>query len=162
MSTLDWIFLGILLLSLLVGAWRGLVYEVLSLANWVAAFVLAQWFAPAVAQQLPTMAGATELIRYAAAFVLVFVAAVFVGSVLVWLVSRVFQVAGLRPADRALGAVFGLLRGVVVLLAAAVLVALTPLKSEPWWTQSIAAPWLTATVKGLKPLLPGEFGRYLP
>lgn len=161
MVLLDWIFLGVLLLSMLVGAWRGLVYEVLSLANWVAAFVLAQWFAPALAQRLP-MAGAAEVIRYTGAFVLVFVGAVFAGSVLIWLVSKLFQAAGLRPADRAFGAIFGLMRGLVVLMAAAVLVAMTPLKSEAWWTQSNAAAWSTATVKGLKPVLPPEFGKYLP
>ncbi len=161
MTPLDWIFLGVLLASMLVGAWRGLVYEILSLTVWAGAFVLAQWFAPDLAQRLP-MAGATEVIRFAAAFVLVFVAAVFAGSVLTWLVSKLFQAAGLRPADRALGAVFGLMRGMVVLLAAAVLVAMTPLKSEAWWTQSSAAAWVTATVKGLKPVLPQEFGKYLP
>ena len=161
MVALDWGFLGVLLLSMLVGAWRGLVYEVLSLFNWAAAFVAAQWFAPALAARLP-MGAASEVLRYAAAFVLVFVGSVFTGSVLIWLISKLFQVAGLRPADRALGAVFGVMRGVVVLLAVAVLVPITPLKSELWWTQSTAAAWATATVKGLKPVLPREFGRYLP
>ena len=161
MVALDWGFLGVLLLSMLVGALRGLVYEVLSLANWAAAFVVAQWFAPDLAARLP-MGGVSEVIRYAAGFVLVFVASVFAGSMLIWLVSKLFQAAGLRPADRALGAVFGLMRGLVVLLAVAVLVALTPLKSELWWTQSTAAAWATATAKGLKPVLPPEFGRYLP
>ena len=65
MPTLDWIFLAVLLLSMVIGAWRGLVFEVLSLLTWAAAFVLAQWFAPAAAQWLP-MSGATEGIRYAA------------------------------------------------------------------------------------------------
>ena len=98
MAILDWAFAGILLLSMLVGAWRGLVYEVLSLAGWVAAFVLAQWFAPQLAAHLP-MAGADEVVRYAAAFVLVFIGAVFVGSLLTWLVSKLFQAVGLRPAE---------------------------------------------------------------
>ncbi len=161
MLALDWIFLGVLLLSMLVGAWRGLVYEVLSLANWVLAFFLARYFAPTVAAHLP-MEGATEVVRYGIAFVLVFVGVVFAGSILIWLVSKLFQAAGLRPADRALGAVFGLMRGVVVLLAAAVLAAMTPMKAEPWWAESTAARWATATVKGLKPVLPPEFGKYLP
>ena len=93
MAILDWIFAGILMLSLLLGVWRGLVYEVLSLAVWVGAFVVAQLFAPVVADKLP-MAGATEVIRYAAGFVLVFVVAVFAGMLLVWLVSKLFQAAG--------------------------------------------------------------------
>ena len=35
MAALDWIFVALLLASMLIGAWRGLVYEVLSLAGWV-------------------------------------------------------------------------------------------------------------------------------
>lgn len=161
MVVLDWIFVAMMVLSLLIGAWRGLVYEVLSLGTWVAAFVLAQWFAPLAAQYLP-MAGTTEMVRYAAGFVLVFVGAVFAGSIVTWLISRMFQVAGLRPADRVLGAVFGAMRGVVLLLAAAVLMALTPLHADAWWSESVGARWATATVKGLKPALPQEFGKYLP
>ena len=46
MATLDWVFLGVLAISLLLGALRGLVYEVLSVLGWIAAFLLAQWLAP--------------------------------------------------------------------------------------------------------------------
>ena len=158
---LDWIFLAILLLSMLVGAWRGLVYEVLSLANWALAFFLARHFSPAFADWLP-MTNATGAIRYGVAFVLLFVLCVFAGSLLIWLVSQLFKAAGLRPADRALGAVFGLVRGVVVLLAASVLVSMTSWKLESWWTESVAAAWATVAVGQIKPVLPPEFGKYLP
>ena len=161
MANLDWIFVGILCVSTLVGAWRGLVYEVLSLVVWAAAFVLAQLFAPQVAEMLP-MAGASEVVRYGAAFALVFVAAVFAGTLLTWLVSKLFQVTGLRPADRALGAVFGLMRGLEVLMALVVLVTMTPLKLQPWWADSMTAPWVLMAVNGLKPVLPPEFGKHLP
>lgn len=160
MVALDWIFLVVLALSLLLGAWRGLVYEVLSLGTWVAAFFLAQWFAPVAAQWLP-MAGATEAIQYAAGFVVVFILAMFAGSLLTWLISRLFQLAGLRPADRVLGAAFGALRGGVLMLVAAVLVGMTPMQHDAWWTQSVGARWASATVKGLKPVLPQAFGKYV-
>ena len=160
-AALDWILLAILLLSMLIGAWRGLVYEVLSLANWALAFFLAQHFSPAFAAWLP-MTNASEAIRYGVAFVLLFVVSVFAGSLLIWLVSQLFKAAGLRPADRALGAVFGVLRGAVVLLAATVLVTMTPWKSQLWWTQSTAAAWAVAVVAQIKPVLPPEFGNYLP
>ena len=42
MSSTDWILLTVLAASMLVGAWRGLVYEVLSVMGWIAAFLLAQ------------------------------------------------------------------------------------------------------------------------
>ncbi|MEO6625654.1 MAG: CvpA family protein [Burkholderiaceae bacterium] len=161
MATLDWVFIGVMVASMLMGAWRGLVVELLSLGNWAAAFVLAQWLAAEVAFRLP-MASAPEAMRHAAAFGLVFVVALLLGSILIWLVGKLFQVAALRPADRALGAAFGVLRGGVLLLAAAVIVGLTPLKAEPWWTGSTLAGWATATLRGLKPVLPQEFGKYLP
>ena len=151
----------VLVVSFLVGAWRGLVYEVLSLGTWIVAFYLAQWFAPVAAGWLP-MSGATETIQYAAGFVVVFILAMFAGSMVTWLISRLFLVAGLRPADRVLGAAFGALRGVVLMLVAAVLAGTTPMQHEAWWTQSVGGQWASATVKGLKPVLPQEFGKYLP
>ena len=161
MATLDLIFLGVLLTSFLLGAWRGLMYELLSAVSWIAAFVLAQWFAPDMAQKLP-MAGSGESVRYAAGFVLVFILSVFAGGLLAKLVQKLFAAVGLQPADRALGAAFGLVRGLVLLLAASVVVGMSPMKSSAWWQESVGAGMSMATLKGLKPVLPEEFGRYLP
>ena len=64
MSAVDWICLAVLLASLLLGAWRGLVYEVLAVAGWVIAFLAARWSADVVGQWLP-IAG-SELSRLGA------------------------------------------------------------------------------------------------
>lgn len=160
MLTLDWIFLGVVLASLLLGLWRGLVYEVLSLLNWLASFVLAQWWAPEVAARLP-MGNASEPVRYAAGFVLVFIGSLFALGLVAALVKKMIEAVGLRPVDRVLGALFGALRAVVLLLAVAVVVGMTPAKSAPWWRQSVGAQALMATLKALKPVLPEQFGKYL-
>nr|WP_315480708.1 CvpA family protein [uncultured Rhodoferax sp.] len=161
MPILDWIFLAVLLLSLVIGAWRGLVFEVLSVLSWAVAFVLAQWFAPDAAQWLP-MANMAEPVRYAAGFVLVFVAAIFAGGLVAFLIKKLVAAVGLRPADRLLGAAFGLVRGVLLLLVVTVVVGMTPLHTATWW-QEATGPRITSTVlAGLKPLLPEEFGKYLP
>ena len=160
MPTLDWIFLAVLLGSLLLGAWRGLVYEVLSLLSWLAAFVLAQWLAPDVALWLP-ITGGSESIRYAAGFVLVFIAAVFAGGLLAWLVKKLVTSVGLRPVDRILGSAFGLARGVVMLLAFAVVVSMSPLRDAAWWQGSAVADLLVATLHAIKPLLPEPVARYI-
>jgi membrane protein required for colicin V production len=161
MAPLDWILVAVLAASFLLGAWRGLVYEVLSVISWVAAFVVAQLFAPQVAALLP-VGGWSEAMRYAAGFLLLFIGVVFAGGLLAWLTKKLVQAVGLRPIDRTLGAAFGLLRGAVLLLALAVVVNLTPLKRAEWWTQSRGAAMSTAAVKGLKPVLPERFGQYLP
>ena len=161
MPVLDWICVALLLVSLLLGAWRGLVYEVVSVASWIAAFFLAQWFAPEAGRMLP-LSGASETVRYAVGFALVFVGAVLVGGLVAVLTKRLFAAIGLQPVDRALGAGFGLVRGLVLLLAATVVIGMTPLKSSEWWRESTSAGVLTASLKGLKPLLPEESGKYLP
>ncbi len=161
MPALDWVFAAVLLLSVLLGLWRGLVYEVLSVAGWVAAFVLAQWFAPEVAAWLP-MGSSAQALRYAAAFVLVFIGAAFAAGLLAWLARKLIEAVGLRPVDRVLGSAFGLVRGAVIVLAAAVVFHMTPLHETQMWNESAGAQVATATLKGLKPILPEAFGRYLP
>jgi membrane protein required for colicin V production len=153
--------LAVLLVSLLVGAWRGLVVEVVSLVAWVAAFILAQWFAPDAAALLP-MGTASEVVRYAAGFVLVFVATLFAGALVGFLISKLLSAVGLGAINRLLGALFGVLRGVVLILAAAVVIGMTPWKSSSSWQESVGARWATAALGILKPVLPQEFGKYLP
>ena len=161
MTVLDWVFVGVLVFSLLLGLLRGLVYEVLSVLSWIAAFVLAQWLAPAVGAWLP-MENAAEPLRYAAGFAIVFVAVVFAGGLVAWATRKMVEAVGLRPMDRVLGAAFGVVRGVMVLLALAVVVNMTPLRKSQWWTESTGAAVSTAALKGLKPVLPEEFAQYLP
>ncbi len=161
MTFVDWTLIGILGLSFVVGAWRGLVYEVLSVFVWLAAFVLAQWFAPDVAAKLP-MAGTTQSLRYAAGFILVFVGTAFVAGLITQLIKKLVAAVGLRPVDRTLGAIFGLLRGAILLLAIAVVMNMTALRSQADWQASQGAAMLTELLIKLKPLLPQEFGKYLP
>ena len=161
LAMLDWIFVAVLTASLVLGAWRGLIYEVLSVQSWAAAFILAQWFAPGVAAMLP-MASASEAMRYAAGFLLVFIAAVFTGGLLAFLVSKLVASVGLRPIDRVLGAGFGLVRGALLLLAITVVVGMTPVKSSTEWRASVGAHTAEVVLAALKPLLPHDFGKYLP
>jgi membrane protein required for colicin V production len=161
MATLDWIFLAVLGVSLLLGAWRGLVYEVLSVMSWIAAFIMAQWLAPDAAAWLP-VERAPEAGRYAIGFIVVFIAVVCAGGLLAWLTKKLVQAVGLRPVDRTLGAAFGLIRGAVLLLAVAVVVNMSPARRAVWWTESKGAEAAMAALKNLKPMLPEQFGQYLP
>jgi membrane protein required for colicin V production len=146
--------------SMLLGAWRGLVYEVLSVLGWVVSFFVAQWFAPDLATRLPVQS-ASDPVRYAAAFVLIFIASVFAAGLLAFVVKKLVAAVGLAPVDRVFGAAFGIVRGMILLLAATVVIDMTALKSSSWWQESKGAPVLTATLKALKPVLPEPFAKYL-
>lgn len=160
-TAVDWILLAVLGLSLLLGMWRGIVHEVLSLVGWVAAFYVSQMYAPLAAAWLP-MEGSSQMLRYAAGFVVVFIA-VLVATVLVsWLVKKLVSAVGLGPLDRLLGSLFGLLRGVVILLAVTLLVGMTPMRETEAWKQAQGSQWLQQFLHVLKPVLPADFGKYLP
>jgi membrane protein required for colicin V production len=165
MAVLDWVFVAVLLFSMVLGAWRGLVYEILSVVSWIAAFVLAQMFAPDAAHYLSMylpLHGASETVQYAAGFAVVFIVCAFVGGMLAFLVSKLVAAMGLAPVDRLLGAGFGAVRGVVLLLAATVVVGMTPMHTQALWTEATGPHIASAALKGLKPLMPQEFGKYLP
>ncbi|MEG0945317.1 MAG: CvpA family protein [Comamonas sp.] len=161
MAMLDGVLLGILVVSLLLGAWRGLIFELFSLVGWVAGFFVARLFAEDVAALLP-VDGFDATVQYGIGFVLTFVLSVFAWGLLSALAKKLVEVAGLRPVDRTLGAVFGLLRAAVLILVLAVVVVSTPLHAQAWWTQSLAAPWLTDAVASILPALSVEWGRLLP
>ena len=119
MTGFDIAVIAILLVSLSLGLWRGLVYEVLSLLGWPLAFVLSRVFANDV---VPMMPGEQEAMRIMLAYAVVFVAALIVWGILVWLASKLIKAIGLGWLDRVLGGIFGALRGGLVMLALAWLV----------------------------------------
>lgn len=154
MSTTDWALLLVLLVSMVLGLWRGLVHEMLSLAGWLLAFFMAQWLAPAVAVRLPFLQGSSNSVQYVAGFVLVFVAVIFLVGLLSWMLGHLMGAVGLKPADRALGAIFGLIRGLVILMVLAVLVRLAGFSTQSWWSDAVLVPWLQALLEGLRPVMP--------
>lgn len=130
MTGFDFAVMAILLVSLLLGLWRGLVYEMLSLLGWPVAFMLSKLFAGSFAHMVPIE---QDAVRGAAAYAAVFVAALVVWSVLAWLVSRLVKAIGLGWMDGALGGLFGVLRGGMIILALAWLAGLTGIPEQPAW-----------------------------
>jgi membrane protein required for colicin V production len=106
--------------------------------------------------------GAPESVQYAVAFALVFIATVFAAGFLSWLIKKLVETVGLRPVDRTLGGVFGLARGLVLLLALTVVLQLTGMARDSWWATAQGPVWLNTILTGLKPLLPQTFVEYLP
>jgi membrane protein required for colicin V production len=161
LSWVDWVFIGILVLSMIVGLIRGLVFEVLSLLGWVAAYVAAQWLAPEVAPHLPVGKPGSAL-NHAAAFACTFIATLIVWALLARLLRMVIHATPLSGVDRLLGATFGVARALVVMLAITTVVMLTSLARTPAWQASRGAVWLNGALHGIKPVLPTAIAEHLP
>jgi membrane protein required for colicin V production len=156
----DATLLAVLAISIIVGLVRGFVYEVLALAGWVAAWFGAQWLAPELAPHIPIGARNGGL-NMALSFVLCFVGVLIVWGLCARLVRLLVRATPLTVPDRLLGAGFGALRGAVLLLALATVVALTPWAQSTGWRQSVGATWLQAAMHGLRPLLPPDVARVI-
>jgi len=156
----DAVLIAVLVISVIVGAIRGFVFELLSLVGWIAAWFAAQWLSPQVAPYLPIGANGSAL-NLAFAFAAVFVAALIVWAIAARLIRLVLHATPLSVVDRGLGVVFGLLRGVVLLMAVAVAVGLTPAVKSMAWQQSRGAGVLAALIEGLMPLLPPQVAGHL-
>lgn len=160
-GTVDALLAGALLLSMLVGAWRGLVFELLSIAGWIAAWIAAQQFSAQLAPQVPIGSAGSGL-NLAASFALVFIGALIAWAIAARLVRLLLHATPLSVVDRLLGAVFGLMRGAVLLLAVAYVVGLTPLAAAAAWKESVGAAWLGAVLQAAAPLLPAPMRPGVP
>ncbi len=136
----DIVILTLILLSAVIGLFRGLVREVVSLAIWACAIVGAMVFASPVAEYL-TAIEASRPIRVAIAFGIVFFGVLIAGGLLQWSLARLIQSTGLGGTDRFLGFVFGALRGGLVVIAA-LIVARPFAETSDWWQESLLRPEL--------------------
>ena len=153
MTWLDYAVIGVFVASLVLGAWRGLVREVLSTLGWVIAFLAANLLAGPLGPAMPQAIPGPEL-RIASAYVAVFVASLIVTSLVGLLLSKIVKAVGLGGVDRVLGAVFGTVRGVLIVLAATLIAGLTSAPRHPYWRDSASGPLLAQAAGALKPLLP--------
>ena len=155
MTALDWTVIAIVGLSTLFAFHRGVVREVIALIAWVVGLVAALTLSPPLAAALPDLPTQPAL-RYLIAFALILIGTLLAGALVAWPITRAIRALGLAFVDRFLGGVFGLARGVVVVLALAVIAGLTPLPQSAWWQNSVLAAPIVAAVEALRPYLPRE------
>jgi len=136
MTALDYVVLGILGVSILLSVIRGMVREVLALLAWALGFIAASVFAADLATLLPP-AVPDERLRLLAAFVGVFLAVLLLMSVLAMFVSKLVKSAGLGLEDRLLGGVFGLARGMLVVMVLVLAAGFTSLPREQVWRDAV-------------------------
>ncbi len=144
MEYADYIILGIIAISILVGAIRGFIKEAFSLAVWAAAFLVAFQYSGALAMQLENHIELPSA-RTSLAFAGLFLSVLLVGGLVTFLVGKLVEKTGLSGTDRLLGGVFGGVRGLVLVLAMMLVAGLTPVPQDPWWQQS-------RTIQSLMPL----------
>ena len=157
MTWFDYAVIAILGLSVLLAAYRGVVREITALAGWAAALILSTLFAQELALLLP--ASLSHLLRVIIAYVVIFLGALLLSGLIGMVLAKLFHAAGLGVTDRAVGALFGLLRGAVIVLVGVMFAGLTELPKEPFWREAALSGPVETAVLAAKPALPKDLAQ---
>lgn len=158
MTVFDYVVIAIVLASAALGLWRGVVGEIIALVAWVLAFLAAKWWGTELAQVF--FSGISDpAVRICAAWASVFVVVLILMSLLRLAVRGLLKALGLSLSDRLLGIVFGMARGLVIVMALVAVGGMTLVPKERWWTEAYFSAPLETSVLASKPWLPPEVSK---
>lgn len=160
LTIFDYLVLFVLGASVIISMVRGLVKEVLSLTGWVVAFVVANAYAAQLAVLLPAMVPG-EVLRLILAFVALFIGVRILMGLLSMVLGALLDAGGLSLFDRALGAVFGVGRGLVMVLAAVILCGMTALPQQDFWKDAWLSPYAETGARMVMPFLPAAMVQHV-
>lgn len=160
MAWVDLLLLSLLLLSVLVGLWRGLVYEVMAIAGWVVAYFACSPLAPMLLPLLP-QGRLDPALMQGLSLLLAFMLVLLLWGLAAKLLRSLIHATPLSVPDRLLGAGFGVLRAVLLGLLIVLGVSMTPASRTEAWQASALAPWLQAALQGLSPMLPADMLKFI-
>ena len=160
MTIFDYLVLFVLVSSVVISTLRGLVKEILSLLGWIVAFVVANAYGAKLAPMLPDLLpGATA--RLILAFIVLFLGVRILMGLLSLAIGALVEASGLSLADRGLGGLFGLARGIVIVLAAVILCGMTAIPQQAFWKDALLSPMAETGVRTVKPFLPAALARHV-
>ena len=160
MTLFDYVVLFVLVSSVIISMLRGLVKEILSVLGWVAAFVVANAYGATLAPMLPS-AVPGEALRLIVAFVALLLGVRILAGLLAMAIDAAVKAAGLSLADRGLGGLFGLARGIVIVLAGVIVCGMTDLPRQPFWRDALLSPMAETGVRTVKPMLPEALAQHV-
>jgi len=156
----DLAIVGVILLSTLFAFVRGVIREVIALVSWVVGFAAAFAFTPALGAVIPEITG-YPAVRYLIAFAVILIAALVAGALIAGPLARIIRAAGLGFVDRFLGSIFGVVRGVLLVVAFVLAAGLTGLPRADWWQNAALVPPFVAVALTVKPWLPERWAERL-
>jgi membrane protein required for colicin V production len=155
MIWVDYAIIAIVVVSAGISVLRGFLREALSLAGWVLAFWLALTFAGDVSA-LFEHSIAQPSMRHALAFFTIVVGTLIITAIAMYLVRLAVDKTEITGTDRALGIVFGIARGIVIVAILVLFAGLTAVPKDPWWRQSIFLPHFQVLAEEIRSMLPPE------
>ncbi|NOQ15211.1 MAG: CvpA family protein [Methyloprofundus sp.] len=160
MIWIDYAIIGLISISLIIGLFRGLIREAFALFTWgIAVWVGINFSAPFAVRLENSITDPSA--RMAAAFIVLFLLTVILGAIINKLLSVLIDKTGLTGTDRVAGLIFGIVRGVLLVVVLVMLAGLTPLPESSWWKESQLLPHFQSLAVWLKLHTPDDMASYL-
>lgn len=171
MSWIDICVVLIVAVSALIGLYRGLTKELISLATLIVAFWLALRYSKELAAWLPLSLDRASFtivdmnfdfsnLRIGIAFLMLLVFTLFAGALLNFVIGHLIARRSLHVADRLVGLVFGVVRGAAIVIALVMAAGLTRFPETPWWRDArLLQPFEQAAVWVVK-VLPAKYAKH--
>lgn len=161
MNQFDYLILAIVGFSGILGLFRGLIKELMSLVAYLVAAAAAVWWGPQASTWIETWL-TNPLIRSAVAYLLVFIMALLGVGLINMALSALIERTGLSTADHGFGMLFGVLRGIVLVLVLVTAAGYTQMPTEPWWHESSFVKTAIQLIMRIKLYLPPDIAAWLP
>ncbi len=149
MIAVDYIILGILLISAIMGLVRGLLREAIAVITWFLAIILAWSFGSTLEPHLGGVLVGSPL-RIWAARVIIFVFVLLLGGTVSVILGHYVRVSMFAGMDKFLGLVFGIVRGVVIVGAFTIAVQAMRMDEDPTWKRSRLMPYAISVADALR------------
>lgn len=141
MNAADYLIVGVLLASMLLGMLRGFVREAVGLLAWLGGLWLAWRYAPQLEPFLGGMVGQPPVSLWTAR-ALVVLGVLVIGWLIAGILGYFLRHSALSVlVDRLLGLVFGTVRGAVVIAVFVMLGEFVELNRVDWWKRSHLLPY---------------------
>jgi membrane protein required for colicin V production len=160
MTSFDYAVLIIIGLSIIFSVMRGMVREVLAILGWVAAFYVGRTYTDQILPMIPVDIP-TESLRVLAAFLVLFLATLLLASLLGIALSAIIRKVGLGWLNRLLGAMFGVIRGLLIVCVLVFLAGLTSVPQDARWRNAMFSAPIEALVISILPWIPENIAKYV-
>ena len=169
MPIIDILILVAIAISVIVGVFRGLVKEAISIGALLFAIWAALYFGPSVGNVSESWLSSEELQMWFGR-VLVFSVILALGGLLGWGISKLVRLSVLSGMDRFLGSLFGTLRGILLVAVFIIGGQFAGFDNDEWWLNSrliphfeLVAEWIKVMApQGLELITPDEAAKSLP
>ena len=158
MTWLDFAIIGVIFISCFISLIRGFVREALSLTGWVVSFMVAWRWHGNLSTFFQNSISSLNL-RLIVAFFILFALSMVIFTIINFFAGKLVQRTGLSGADRAIGMLFGLLRGIVLVSALVALAGLTQIPRTAIWHESYLLIKFQAIAMWLTSLLPYDVAK---